>query len=95
MPKHRATKKYKQDSNIYLEYMEENLEIDPKESIPREIVWNTFKEWYGNNYNDKKPPPMKKLVEFFTENSYMVKKGLIFGVKLKDISVDNVTALDS
>lgn len=90
-----STKKYKQDSNIYLEYMEENLDLDTKESVSKEIIWNTFKEWYGNNYNDKKPPPMKKLVEFFTENSYMVKKGHIFGIKLKDISLDNINALDN
>lgn len=90
-----STNKYKQDSNIYMEYLNENLEVDSSESVPKDVAWSIFKEWYSNSYNDKKPPPVKKLVEFFENNNYKISKGQIIGLKLKDICIDNVASLDT
>ena len=85
-----STSKYKQDSNIYIEFMTENFETAPKESMPKEYVWAQFKDWYSNTYSDKKPPPMKKLIEFFQTNNYKIIKGNIMGIKSKDVCVDNM-----
>jgi P4 family phage/plasmid primase-like protien len=85
-----STSKYKQDSNIYMEYLNEMLDIDEKESIEKELAWRVFKEWYGNSYNGSKPPPQKKLIEFFEINNYRVTKGpngIISGVKMKEIQL--------
>ena len=91
-----STNKYKQDSNIYIEFMTENFEISPKDSMPKEYVWSQFKEWYSNAYSDKKPPSMKKLIEFFQNNNYKIIKGNIIGIKSKDVCMDNLQlALDN
>lgn len=82
-----STNKYKQDSNIYMEYFNEMLEIDEKESLQKELAWSIFKEWYSNSYNSIKPPPQKKLIEFFESNNYKISKGVIFGIKSKDVQL--------
>jgi P4 family phage/plasmid primase-like protien len=89
-----STNKYKEESNVYLEYLNENIDRDEKECIPVEMLWNTFKEWYANNHNDKKPPPMKKMVEYFKNNAYTIKRGNIYGIKLKDGDNDHFDPLD-
>ena len=86
-----STDKYKQDSNIYMEYMNDMLQVDKQEHIPKDLAWTIFKEWYANSYNGVKPPPQKKLIEFFESNNYRVTRGSngnIYGVKLKDIQIE-------
>ncbi|AYV80252.1 MAG: D5-like helicase-primase, partial [Gaeavirus sp.] len=90
-----STKKYKKDSNFYLEFVEENFINSPTEVLYKDDAYRSFKEWYSNNYNERKPPPMKKLVEFFTENGYEVKKGgYIQGITLKDQNSRTLVDLD-
>jgi phage/plasmid-associated DNA primase len=79
-----STDKYKKDSNIYMEFFTDMLEIDAKDALPKETVWGMFKEWYFNSYNGSKPPPQKRLVEFFEGNNYKINRGSIIGIKLKE-----------
>jgi len=88
-----STDKYKQDSNIYMEFLNDALEIDEKESLPKELVWGIFKEWHSNSYHGAKLPPQKRLVEFFENSNYKINRGIINGIKLKDneinLGIDN------
>jgi P4 family phage/plasmid primase-like protien len=84
-----STSKYKQDSNIYIEFVNENYDFDSQKGIPRDSVWIEFKNWYSNAYSDKKPPQRKKLIEFFQTNNYKIIKGNIMGIKYKDGDEDN------
>ena len=83
-----STDKYKKDSNIYMEFLNDALEIDDKESLPKELVWGIFKEWHSNSYNGIKPPPQKRLVEFFENSNYKINRGIINGIKLKDNEIN-------
>ena len=88
-----ATEQYKQESNIYLEFIEDNLEKDKRESLPKELVWNLFKEWYTSTKTDK-PPPMKKLVEYFKDHTdYKIQGNNINGIKIK-ANDDKIEPLD-
>jgi phage/plasmid-associated DNA primase len=83
-----STNKYKEDSNIYMEFVNDALEIDDNESLSKELVWGIFKEWHSNSYNGTKAPPLKKLVEFFENSNYKINRGIIKGIKLKDNEVN-------
>ena len=83
-----STDKYKKDSNIYMEFFNDALEIDEKDSLPKELVWGIFKEWHSNSYNGIKPPPQKRLIEFFENGNYKINKGIINGIKLKDNEIN-------
>ena len=87
-----STNKYKQDSNIYVEFCNEILDFDCKQSLPKNMVWSMFKEWFSNSYNSTKAPPQKDLIEYFDNNNFKIEKGIngmIHGIKLKEIIVDS------
>ena len=87
-----STNKYKQDSNIYIEFCNEILDFDSKQTLPKNMVWSMFKEWFSNSYNSTKAPPQKDLIEYFDNNNFKIEKGIngmIHGIKLKEIIVDS------
>jgi phage/plasmid-associated DNA primase len=86
-----ATNKYKTDSNAVMEFFNEVLEKDPSPNayLIFDNVWEMFRGWYTNSYNDKKPQ-RKKFKEYFDNNNFKVEtnsKGLIIrGIKEKNPS---------
>ena len=78
-----STNKYKQDSNTFLEFFNQELERSEKEKLPVSVVYDLYKEWYGENYN-KKIPPQKKLREFFNSNDFKIKNNYLLGVKMRE-----------
>jgi P4 family phage/plasmid primase-like protien len=78
-----STDKYKQDSNFFLEFLNDQLERSEKEKLPFSVVYDLFKEWYTQNYN-KKIPPQKKLREFFNTNDFKIKSNYLLGVKMHE-----------
>lgn len=86
-----ATNKYKTDSNAVMEFFNEVLEKDPSPNayLLFDNVWEMFRGWYANSYNDKKPQ-RKKFKEYFDTNNFKVEsnnKGLIIrGIKEKNPS---------
>ena len=86
-----ATNKYKTDSNAVMEFFNEVLEKDtnPNGYLIFDNVWEMFRGWYTNSYNDKKPQ-RKKFKEYFDTNGFKVEsnsKGLIIrGIKEKNPS---------
>jgi P4 family phage/plasmid primase-like protien len=77
------TNKYKEDSNFFLEFINDCVEINNDYSSEIDDVWNHFKLWYENAY-DKKPPPQKKIKEFLKSNNYKLEKSKVYGFRLKD-----------
>jgi P4 family phage/plasmid primase-like protien len=94
-----ATNKYKADSNVFMEFFNEELERDPEETILVNDIYKLFKEWYINSYNDKKPLPRKKLMEYFEHNNYDIicnNEGIsVKGIKSKDSSQIDESELDN
>lgn len=94
-----ATNKYKADSDVFMEFFNEALEKDPNGRLLKNDVWKMFKDWYVNTYNDKKPLPQKRLIEYFESNNYdMVSSpdGIIIkGIREKDPSQVAVNDFDS
>lgn len=82
-----ATDKYKTDSNAIMEYFNENLEKDDDSDVNFNDIYDAFKGWYINGYNDKKPLQRKKFREYFDNNGFKVtnsNRGIIIkGVKTK------------
>jgi P4 family phage/plasmid primase-like protien len=77
------TNKYKEDSNFFLEFINDCVEVNDDYSTEIDDVWNHFKLWYENAY-DKKPPPQKKIKEFLKSNNYKLEKSKVYGFRLKD-----------
>jgi P4 family phage/plasmid primase-like protien len=77
------TDKYKMDSDIYLEFIHENLVVTKKnkdyESIS--MVYTTFKSWYRESYATNSCPSKKELKEYFFTRDFKIKENKIFGIK--------------
>ena len=94
-----STNKYKADSNVFMEFFNEGLERDSESTILVNDVYEMFKGWYTNSYNDKKPLPRKKLIEYFEHNGYDIisnNKGIfVKGLKSKDPSQVDISEFDN
>ncbi len=93
-----ATDKYKADSNIIMEFFNEELEAKTDSHLPMSYVYNQFNEWYKNSYNDKKPFPKRKLKEYFDNNNFKIVneygEGLVIkGIGFRDPKM-NINELD-
>lgn len=71
-----STDKYKNDSNIYMEFMNDSIKIDDNSKIEKSLLWHEFKEWYIACYNSKNQSSNKKLMAFFEKNGYKVDRGI-------------------
>lgn len=91
-----STNKYKQDSNIYTEYVDSTYDVDVESSISKEDAWELFKNWYGTAYGEKKSiPPLKKFIDFFDGMKYKMTpgtKGVIYGLKMKELQLGSLFA---
>lgn len=89
-----STDKYKTDSNAILEYINENLEKDETSDINFNDIYEAFKGWYVNGYNDKKPLQRKKFKEYFDNNGFKISnsnRGIVIkGLKYKTHNVVEV-----
>ncbi len=81
-----ATLKYKQNSNIFIEFSKKFIDKtdDPENKVNIFLLYETFKNWHVQQYNDKKIPLIKKLNEYLNENDYLIDNGFIVGYKLKN-----------
>ena len=75
------TEAYKKESDVYMEFLIEYLEIleDHTESI--DYIFSLFKSWYKEAY-DSHPKPKKDLIKYMTKNKYKIDKGLVKGYKV-------------
>jgi P4 family phage/plasmid primase-like protien len=85
-----STQKYKQDSNVYFEFKEEFICDDVNKHVPIDKLWVAFKEWYTNNFNDRKIPNSKELYKYFEDSGYEKRGCNIFGISFKERMNDDM-----
>ena len=79
-----STKKYKKDSDIYLEFLDEYVEETNNENDVEQInfVYGIFKKWYTESYSEKSPA-RKEFVNYIDINmKWKMDKRNIFSIKL-------------
>ena len=79
-----STKKYKKDSDIYLEFLDEYVEETNNENDVEQInfVYGIFKKWYTESYSEKSPA-RKEFVNYIDVNmKWKMDKRNIFSIKL-------------
>jgi len=89
-----ATNKYKTDSNVILEYINENLEKNESSDVNFNDTYDIFKEWYKQAYNEKKPLPRKKFKEFFDNNGFKVSNSVGKGIVIKGYKMKNPNVVE-
>ena len=80
------TDKYKKDSDVYLEFISENLEFTNKFKKDHELlsmIYATFKNWYRESYASKSCPSKKDLKDYFINNKYRVMGQYVYGVRFQ------------
>lgn len=79
------TEIYKMTSNIYLEFVNEFLDITRKPNDKQEIgdLYVTFKDWCREDHGSVKIPNKKGLKEYFVGRDFPIKGKYIMGVKYK------------
>jgi len=63
------TNKYQSDSDVYLEFINENIELTKNndETLKLMDIYDTFKSWFKNAHSDKKTPTRNELKNYFEE----------------------------
>jgi P4 family phage/plasmid primase-like protien len=86
------TDKYRKASDIYLEFLDENIVITKNysEKIPVTDIYTYFRHWYGESYAKSGCPSKKDLQEYMGNHNYKMKNGFLIGAKFN--SADNTVA---
>ena len=84
------TKKYKKASDVYLEFIDENLEVTKsnKDFESVDILYSTFKNWFSESYSTKCNISKKEFIDYFLNNKYNIAKGYLYGAKFKNDDAD-------
>ena len=79
------TNNYKKQSDVFLEFIEENLEItkSTKDFESLDILYSTFKIWFNESNPVKCNISKKELQEYFKNNGYNTDKNHLYGAKFK------------
>lgn len=88
-----STNKYKNDSNVFIEFINDNIKNDENSKLEKTVAWIIFKDWYIKCYNTKNQASHKKLMQFFEKNAYKIDKGtngFIHGIKLIDEGINEI-----
>lgn len=77
------TKKYKKDSDIYLEFIDEHLDLTGKkndfESL--DVIYQTFKAWHRESYAGTSTPSKKEMKEYLVNHDYKCDVRYLYGAK--------------
>jgi P4 family phage/plasmid primase-like protien len=76
------TKNYKMDSDVYMEFLEENLIKTNNDNDTENIafLFETFRQWYKGSYTEFSPP-RKDFVGYLKKNGYKMDKQKLYGVR--------------
>lgn len=91
------TKKYKKDSDIFLEWIDDQFDITNKNEDFEVLdnMYNMFKDWYVTNHAGKVLQNKKNLMEYLSNNGYKMDRRNIYGLKFRDLYGNGNDALDS
>lgn len=83
------TDKYKKDTDIYWEYIYENIDITKNNEDSESLMnmYNSFRNWYCEAYANTKMgsscPARKVFTNYLNDSAYKVENGKVYGVKFK------------
>lgn len=86
------TEKYKKDSDIYLEFMNDNYIVtyDDNDKEPIKCVYEQFRFWHRDNYNNGQKIPMKELRNNIEScQNLKLDNNNVFGIKPKALPENN------
>ncbi len=74
------TDKYRKASDVYMEYLEENVIITKKKSDKIQIseLYTFFRHWYGESYAKSGCPSKKELSEYMSNHDYTIRNGHVY-----------------
>lgn len=77
------TNNYKKDSDVYLEFFDENTIKTGDESDTESIMflYEMFRSWYKNSYSDGNAPPKKSFVDYIKKAKIKMDKKNVYGLK--------------
>jgi len=81
------TNKYRKASDLYNEFMTDNLAkaADEKTTLTIQEIYSQFKYWYRDSYANGNCPSKNKVQDYFTSTAeYKYKKGKLYGYKFND-----------
>ncbi len=80
------TERYKKESDIFHEYINESLTKTGKEKdyVPINLVYSSFRGWYKEAYMGKALPSRKDFILYLENHDIIIKSGKIMEMKLKD-----------
>jgi P4 family phage/plasmid primase-like protien len=80
------TDKYRKDSDIYLEFMSDNITVTKsrKDYITLSELYKAFKDWYRESYNSNTCPPKKEMQEYLSSHDYDINRGDVLKMKFRD-----------
>ena len=77
------TTEYKMDSDMYMEFLEENIKItndnDDIETI--NTIYMAFDDWYSTSYKER-TPAKKELIKYLKKRKFIINKGNIHGIQM-------------
>uniref|UniRef100_A0A6C0ECP6 SF3 helicase domain-containing protein n=1 Tax=viral metagenome TaxID=1070528 RepID=A0A6C0ECP6_9ZZZZ len=85
------TTKYQEDSDVYLEFISQNLTVDPNVEEKSALLYTCFKQWYKESYNHA-PPPEKVFRRQIEDKGYEIDGRIIKGLTLRIDEDDNKAA---
>jgi len=83
------TKKYQSNSNVYLEFINENIEDDSESKLSYNDVWNQYKFWLKGACPNMKCPKKREAQNQFESMLGKCDKSGWVGKKLKDELIEN------
>ena len=85
------TKKYQKDSDLFFEYIDNNLTITNNDADfeGHDVLYAGLKYWYGESYSAKCPFSKKQFAEYLQNNNYKTKNNYLYGVKFKSEENNN------
>lgn len=75
------TAKYQKESDVFMEFLEENIKTNKKEFERLNNVYSCFKIWHRDSHSSK-CPNKNDLKNYLTSNGYKIKAGCVMGIEM-------------
>lgn len=90
-----STDKYRESSDMYFEFIKENLiDTNKKDKISYTVLYSIFKSWIRNMGSKSGTPPRKDLLDYLEKHNYDLNDGHLLGWAVKTNNVEKKIDLD-
>jgi P4 family phage/plasmid primase-like protien len=82
----RFTNRYQESSNVYLEFINDNVIETKKQSdyIKCTALYHVFRSWFKDSYSDRRAPSGKEFKDYLKEKYEGMKNDYIYGISYKN-----------